>query len=153
VKEVATASVPSPPRIQRWGLGDALVGWVVVYLVSIIWGAVVITATGHAGEEFDDLPLGIVALAQLGLAAGFFIVPWAVTKVKGNGIVADLGLRARWADLWQGGLAGIATQVIVIPLLYWPLLEASTTSRVRPRPSPTEPTDRSTWCCWSSSSA
>ena len=82
-----------------------------------------IVGTGHGGEEFDELPLGIVALAQLGLALGFFLVPWAVTKVKGNGIVADLGLRARWEDLWKGGLAGIATQLVVIPLLYWPLLE------------------------------
>ena len=109
--------------MQRWGLGDALVGWVIVYIVSILWGAMVVIATGHAGEDFDELPLGIVALAQLGLSAGFFLVPWAVTKVKGNGLVADLGVRARWEDLWKGGLAGIATQVVVIPLVYWPLLE------------------------------
>jgi uncharacterized protein len=124
VNEVATASVPAPPKVQRWGIGDALLGWVVVYLASIMWGVAVISATGHVGDDFDDLPLGIVALAQLGLAVGFFVVPWAVTKVKGNGIVADLGLRVRWEDLWKGGLAGIGTQVVVIPLLYWPLLEA-----------------------------
>jgi CAAX protease family protein len=123
VNEVATAPVPSPPKVQRWGLGDVVVGWVVVYLASAVWGIVVIAGTGHAGEEFDDLPLGVVALAQLGLALGFFLVPWAVTKAKGNGIVADLGLRARWEDLWKGGAVGIVTQVLVLPLLYWPLLE------------------------------
>jgi uncharacterized protein len=123
VNEVATAPVPAPPELQRWGLGDVLVGWVVVYLASILWGVAVIAATGHVGDDFDELPLGVVALAQLGLALGFFLVPWVVTKVKGNGIVADLGLRARWEDLWKGGLAGIATQVVLIPLLYWPLLE------------------------------
>jgi uncharacterized protein len=124
VNEVATAPVPSPPKVQRWGLGDVVVGWLVIYLVSIIWGVAVIAATGHVGDDFDDLPLGVVALAQLGLAAGFFLVPWLVTKVKGNGIVVDLGLRARWEDLWKGGAAGIVTQVVLIPLLYWPLLEA-----------------------------
>jgi membrane protease YdiL (CAAX protease family) len=124
VNDVAAASAPAPPEVQRWGLGDVAVGWVVVYFASVIWGIAVIAATGHAGEEFDDLPLGVVALAQLGLSLGFFLVPWIVTKVKGNGIVRDLGLRARWEDLWKGGALGIATQVVVLPLLYWPILEA-----------------------------
>ena len=34
VNEVATAPVPAPPKVQRWGIPDALVGWVVVYLVA-----------------------------------------------------------------------------------------------------------------------
>ena len=34
---------------------------------------------------------------------GFFLVPWAVTKVKGNGIVADLGLRARGRTSGRAG--------------------------------------------------
>jgi len=123
VNEVATAPVPSPPKVQRWGLGDAFLGWVVIYLSATLWGVAVIAATGHAGEEFDDVPLGVVALAQLGLAAGFFLVPWLATKRKGNGIVADLGLRFRWSDVWVGGLAGIATQIVLLPLLYWPILE------------------------------
>jgi membrane protease YdiL (CAAX protease family) len=124
VNEVATAPVPSPPKVQRWGLGDALVGWVLVYIGASIWGVAVIAATGHAGAEFEDLPLGVVALAQLGLAGGFFLVPWLACKLKGNGIVADLGVRARWSDLWTGGLAGIGTQVVLLPLLYWPIFEA-----------------------------
>ena len=59
---------------------------------------------------------------QLGLALGFFLVPWAVTRVKGNGMVIDLGVRARWEDLWKGGLIGIVDAARA-PLLYWPLLE------------------------------
>ncbi len=124
MNEVATAAVPAPPNHQRWGLGDVIGGWLVVYLASVVWGVGVIALTGHAGEDFDELPLAVVALAQLGLAVGFFLVPWTVTKLKGNGIVADLGLRARWEDLWKGGLVGIATQVLVLPLLYWPMLHA-----------------------------
>jgi len=123
VNEVATAPVPAPPKVQRWGIPDALVGWVVVYLLASVWFVGVVAATGHVDDDFDDLPLGVVALAQLGLASGFFVVAWAVTKVKGNGIVADLGLRVRWDDLWKGGLAGIATQLVLLPLLYWPIFE------------------------------
>jgi len=122
VNEVATAPVPAPPKVQRWGIPDALVGWVVVYLGASIWGIAVLVATGNGGEDFDEVPLGIVALMQLGLALGFFLVPWAVTKVKGNGMVLDLGVRARWEDLWKGGLIGIVTQ-LALPLLYWPMFE------------------------------
>jgi hypothetical protein len=75
------------------------------------------------GDDFDALPLSVLALAQLGLWLGFFAVPYAVTKVKGNGIVIDLGFRVRWSDLWIGGIPGALTQIVVIPLLYWPLLE------------------------------
>ena len=123
MNEVATAPVPTPPKVQRWGIPDALLGWVVAYLVASVWFVVVVSVTDNVDEDFDDLPLGIVALAQLGLAGGFFGVSWAVTKLKGNGIVVDLGLRARWEDLWKGGLAGIATQLVVLPLMYWPIFE------------------------------
>ena len=123
MNEVATAPVPSPPKVQRWGIPDALLGWVVAYLVASVWFVAVVAATGHVDDDFDDLPLGVVALAQLGLAGGFFVVSWAVTRFKGNGIVADLGVRARWEDLWKGGLAGIATQIVLVPLLYWPIFE------------------------------
>lgn len=123
MNEVATAPVPTPPKVQRWGIPDALLGWVVAYLIASVWFVVVVSATDHVDDDFDDLPLGVVALAQLGLAGGFFLVSWAVTTIKGNGIVADLGLRARWEDLWKGGLAGIATQLVVLPLLYWPIFE------------------------------
>ena len=158
VNEVATAPVPAPPEVQRWGLGDVLVGWVVVYLASILWGVAVIAATGHVGDDFDELPLGVVALAQLGLALGFFLVPWVVTKVKGNGIVADLGLRARWEDLWKGGLAGIvdpgrADPAPVLAAARGCSTRASTTSKDRPRRSPIAPTARSTSSCSCSSSA
>jgi membrane protease YdiL (CAAX protease family) len=123
VNEVATAPVPSPPKVQRWGIPDALLGWLVAYLVASVWFVAVVTVTGHVDDDFDDLPLGVVALAQLGLAGGFFAVSWAVTKFKGNGIVVDLGVRARWEDLWKGGLAGVATQLVLLPLLYWPIFE------------------------------
>jgi membrane protease YdiL (CAAX protease family) len=123
VDEVAPAPVPAPPKVQRWGIPDALIGWVVVYIGSAFWAVAVLAATGHAGEDFDDLPLGVVALAQLGLAFGFLLVPWGITRLKGNGLVADLGVRVRGEDLWKGGLAGIATQLLLLPLLYWPLLE------------------------------
>jgi len=123
VTEAATAPTDAPSDGRRWGLGDVAGGWVVVQLFSAVWGIAAISLAGRSGDDFDDLPLSLVAVAQLGLALAFFAVPFAVTRAKGRGLVADLGLRARWSDLWRGGGAGALLQVLAIPLLYWPLLE------------------------------
>ncbi len=120
--EAAVAPTAPPEDGRRWGLGDVAVGWVVVQVVSALWGFAVISSAGRVGEDFDDLPLSLVAVAQLGLAVAFFAVPWAVTRSKGRGLVADLGVRARWHDVWHGGLAGALLQIVAVPLLYWPLL-------------------------------
>lgn len=120
-------AAPSPPATApqatpRWGLGDVAVGWVVVQVFALVWAVGVLVISGRSGEQLDDLPLSLVAIVQAGLALAFFGVPYVVTSLKGNGLVRDLGLAARWRDLWQGGLAGIGLQVVVVPLLYAPLL-------------------------------
>jgi len=116
--------VPSRAEIDppRWGVPDAVIGWFVVQVIGQLAAAVVLVASGHAGDDFDDLPLEIVALVQVGLAFGFFIVPFVVTRVKGNGLVADLGFRIRWSDTWRGGVLGALLQIPVLPLVYWPIL-------------------------------
>lgn len=119
---VAAHQVPDPAT-ARWGLGDVAAGWVAVQASSLLWLVVVLAATGHADEDLDDLSLSLVAIVQLGLALAFFAVPFLVTRAKGNGLVADLGLRARWPDLWRGAGAGLLAQLVLLPLVYWPLLE------------------------------
>ena len=115
-----------PPEAQiatpRWGIPDAAIGWFVVQLIGQLAAAVVLVASGHVGDDLDELPLEIVALVQVGLAFGFFIVPFLVTRLKGNGLVADLGFRVRWSDTWRGGALGALLQFPVLPLLYWPIL-------------------------------
>ena len=110
------------PATQRWGLPDVLLGWLMVQVIGqVVAGGVLIT-TGHAGDDMADLSLELVALIQVGLAFGFFIVPYAITKLKGNGPVADLGFRIRGGDLWRGGIAGVLLQWPILVILYWPIL-------------------------------
>jgi membrane protease YdiL (CAAX protease family) len=122
VTEAATAPAATAPP-PRWGIPDAVVGWVVVQLLAGVWLVGVLIVSDNRDAELDDLSLGLVALTQLGLAFGFVAVPWAITRWKGNGLVADLGLRVRPEDAWRGGGVGILTQLVVLPLVYWPLLE------------------------------
>lgn len=121
--EATAAPAGAPVRPRSWGLGDVALGFSIGLAGSQLALAVILAATGRSIEEFDELPLSLVALAQLGLWLGLLGAPVVATRLKGNGLVADLQLRARWSDAWQGGLVGVALQILVIPLLYWPLLE------------------------------
>lgn len=118
-------AVPAPAtgvRPRLWGLGDVALGFGIAIVGSQVTLAIILAVTGRSATEVDDLPLSLVAVAQTGLWLGLFLVPWLVTRAKGNGLVADLHLRGRVADLWRGGLVGAALQLVALPLLYWPLL-------------------------------
>lgn len=116
-------SAPAPARTPWWGLGDVLVGFAFGLLGAQLAISLILAATDRTVEEVDDLPLSLVALSQLGLWLGLLGIPAVVTRLKGRGLVEDLGLRLRWPDLWRGGLVGALLQLVALPLLYWPLLE------------------------------
>ena len=69
------AAVEPATSAPRWGLGDAFGGWIAIQVWGLLFGALVLAATGHAGEDFDTIPLAVVALAQGGLALGMWAVP------------------------------------------------------------------------------
>lgn len=114
---------PAPARSPAWGLGDVLLGFAFGLLGAQLAIAAILAATDRTVDEVDELPLSLVALSQLGLWLGLFGVPALVTRIKGSGLVADLGLRFRRGDAWRGGLVGALLQIVALPLLYWPLLE------------------------------
>lgn len=108
---------------RRWGLGDVAAGALLALVGSQIALAVILGVTDRTVDQADELPLALVALAQLGLWVGLLGVPVVVTRMKGNGLVADLALRGERRDLWVGGGIGVLVQLAAVPLLYWPLLE------------------------------
>jgi membrane protease YdiL (CAAX protease family) len=70
----------------------------------------------------EDLPLSLVALTQIPLWAGYLGVPWYAARTKGNGLVTDFHLWMRWVDVPLGLIAGLVTQLVLVPLLYAPAL-------------------------------
>lgn len=100
----------------RWGLGDCVVGWLLAQVGAILATGVVLAVTG---DDFDDLPIGAIALAQTGLWVGMFGVPLVATRLKGNGLVRDLGLQFKPGDALYLFL-GIACQYALV-LVYLPL--------------------------------
>jgi hypothetical protein len=117
------AAEPAPQLAQpTWGLWDVAVGVLAGFVLSQVVGAIVLGITNRTADQADDLPLGWLLVAQLGLWCGLLSVPVIATRVKGNGFVDDLRLRVRRRDLWVGGAVGVAMQLVVLPLIYWPLL-------------------------------
>lgn len=77
------------------------------------------SATGQALAIAIPPPLWLQTLLQLGLWAGIGAVPiWFAVK-KGKGVVADLGLRMKALDAPIGLAIGAASQLVMVPVLYW----------------------------------
>lgn len=110
---------PDPP--VRWGLGDALIGWILAYTSAAVLGALIITLAGHAKTPAEDLPMTVVALTYPPLWIGFVGVPWIVSRLKGNGLIRDFRLAVRPVDLVAVPI-GLLTQFPIVPIVSWPFL-------------------------------
>jgi len=132
----------TPTAVPRWGLGDALGGWVLAVVASTLLGVVVLGVTGVSldapagvgaalGEVVGRLgsgrppavtqppPLALTAVLQLPLWAVMVAVPLVAAATKGNGAVRDFGLRMRAIDVPVGLVVGAACQLVAVPALYW----------------------------------
>lgn len=118
----STSSVD--PEHQRWGLPDALVGWIVANISAGLLGVLLISAFGYStdSESLKNLPITMVALQFPPLWIGFIGVPVLVAAVKGTGWIRDFRVRFRLRDVPVGLVSGVAAQLILVPLLSLPIL-------------------------------
>jgi membrane protease YdiL (CAAX protease family) len=115
-----SSDAPAGPR-PWWGLGDAAVGWLIALAGGAIASTIVLSANGLEPDQQEELSLGWVAVAQVGLWVGFLGVPWFAARVKGRGLVQDFGLRCTPSDVGIGAAWGTVTQLVLISLLYAPI--------------------------------
>ncbi len=114
----ASDTDPSGPPAPRWGIGDAVLGFVVALASAAIGGAFILAATGHTDAE--DVPIGVIALLQATLWVGLLGAPIVAGRYRGNGVVPDFGLRWRPIDLLVGPAVGVACQFLLVPLVSYP---------------------------------
>ncbi|MGZ4683380.1 MAG: CPBP family intramembrane glutamic endopeptidase [Acidimicrobiales bacterium] len=139
-------SDPGSGRPPRWGLGDVIAGFFAAELLSLLFGAAVLSGSTYAinpgpsvGAAFGQvvghlatgtppaydgplpIPLWLTAVIQIPLWIGLLGVPIIATVTKGNGPVRDLGLRVRAIDVPVGLAIGVAAQLVLVPLLYVPI--------------------------------
>jgi uncharacterized protein len=110
------------PGAPRWGLGDFLLAFLAALVLTNLVAVVVLELTGRADESFDDLPLTYIALLQVPQWGATLGITWWAVRRKGNGLVRDLGLRVEGRDVPTGLAIGAATQLFLVPLLYFPIL-------------------------------
>jgi membrane protease YdiL (CAAX protease family) len=96
-----------PPRTHRWGLGAYLLVEVIFlvasYLISVLLAA-------PSGPTASSLAIALAAPTVLAAATALLI-----TRLRGNGPVADLGLTMTWRDVGLGVAFGVGGLVITIP--------------------------------------
>jgi membrane protease YdiL (CAAX protease family) len=99
----------------RWGLGDAIAGWILGVVGATVLGSLV--PVGRSGKP----TLGGEALSEVGLWIGLVGVVVLASRRKGTGSLADdFGLRVERRDL--SGLAlGVICQLVAVPAIYVPL--------------------------------
>jgi membrane protease YdiL (CAAX protease family) len=74
------------------------------------------------GQVYDarPTPLWLVAVLQAFLWLGLLGAPVLAARTKGNGVVEDFGLRFRLIDVPVGLAIGVASQLVLVPLVSLP---------------------------------
>lgn len=100
----------------RWRLVDPLAGYVLAFVLSGL------TLTIALGAGVEEGTIGEFLGGQVGFWAGLVGVVVLASHVSGTGNPrTDLRLRSSRTDALVGIAAGVATQLVVIPLLYAPM--------------------------------
>lgn len=103
-----------PPDNVRWGTTHALA----TYMLGLLLGAVAFGLAGGGDVATVATHAAGVGGLWLGLIGGSVLC----ARQLGTGSVGDdFGLRARPEDIPIGVLAGLALQLIAVPLVSWPV--------------------------------
>ena len=110
---VARREPGDPPR---WGLGDAVAGYLVAFTLVSLAGSAWVGVTG------DDESLGLLVTVMAAQWVGLLGAVILASRRKGTGRLAhDFGLRVEPRDIGIGLTAGVLSQFVLVPLLYLPL--------------------------------
>ena len=128
----AAPETPSPgpgdeaARPGPSGLAEAAGGFAVGVVLSAVGASIGAVGTGYHGASGSPTPLGVTVGGVVGLWIGLLGAVVVVARRAGVGatpraVAAWVGLRV--AGVWDvvgGGVAGLASQYLLIPLLYLP---------------------------------
>lgn len=92
--------------------------WVVAFTFGVFGAAIVLAVSGHTDTEQENLPLWVLAVAQIPSWVGLVAAAAVVSHFYGTGrLKDDYGFRFRLVDLW-GVPIGVVVQLVFIRLLY-----------------------------------
>lgn len=122
-----TAGTPRMTRASSgsslsWGPAEPIAIWVLQNVLSIVW-ALVLVALFFGGEFPDSSPVWFVGASSVMIWFVYVAGPILVTKTRGDGPVADLWASVIARDVPVGLTVGVALQLLVLPVVYWPILQ------------------------------
>jgi uncharacterized protein len=114
-----------PPTDQiRFTVGGVFSGWAICYLVSSVFSMGVVALSGHADDPVSTWPIWITLVSLLGLWLPFgYLLVWSSQRWATGRFRHDFRLTGRSVDL-VGIPIGVASQLILVPLVYLPLRNA-----------------------------
>ncbi len=99
----------------------AFVAWVAAYVLALPLQAMAISLSGYGGDDPDTWPISITVISVILLWIPFVVALAVVSRYWGRARpLRDVRLSFRWADV-AGIPIGIASQLFLLPLVYWPL--------------------------------
>ena len=105
----------------RFTVGVAVFAWLLAYVAALPLQGILISITGHGGEKSDSWPISLTVLSVLCLWIPFVVALVVVSRRWGQDqFIRDFKVHLRWVDL-AGLPIGIASQLLLVPLIYWPL--------------------------------
>lgn len=110
-----------PASPIRFTIGVAFLAWLLAYVAALPLQAVAVALSGRSGDDPDTWPMSTTVLAVLMLWIPFAVALAVVSSRWGSGRFRDdFGMRFRAVDL-LGVPIGVASQLVLLPLLYLPL--------------------------------
>lgn len=107
---------PSPEQPPRWAVRDVVLGFLAAVFNVAVAQAVWIAVTGT-----DEVTLGLTFVSFLAYWPVLVGTVVLASRRRGTGRLGDdVGLRIEKQDVGVGVLAGVASQFLLLPLLYLP---------------------------------
>jgi uncharacterized protein len=108
-------------RTHRWGLGEVAWGFAGGELASAVLFLVVAGLVGY--KTSAEVPLWVLVVLQVPLWACMLGAVVYAARRKGTGLAADFGVSMKVRDVPIGIVVGLAGQLLLVPLVYWPIFK------------------------------
>lgn len=114
---------PLPPQVRRtprWGLGDALLAFVLSFVGAAIVGWIAIVVSGTKVGSDGKIPVNAPVLfgAVVGQYGAWLAWIYAASRIKGNGSLrADFGLVVHFVKDWAMIPLGLALEIVAAIVL------------------------------------
>jgi membrane protease YdiL (CAAX protease family) len=105
----------------RFTVNGVVIGWATCFLASNLFALAIIAAAGYSDDPMETWPIWVTLASLVGLWGPFLVLLWWSSARSGTGrFREDYRLSFRAVDL-VGIPIGVLSQLVLVPLVYWPL--------------------------------